>query len=51
MKKQVVVTLDNNIYNHLQTVLKVTGENVNTVMENLIKLYLKEYLQLGYQDF
>ena len=45
MKKQVVVTLDNNIYNHLQTVLKATGENVNTVMENLIKLYLKEYFE------
>ena len=45
MKKQVVVTLDNNIYKHLQTVLKVTGENVNTVMENLIKLYLKEYFE------
>lgn len=26
MKKQVVVTLDNNIYNHLQTVLKATGK-------------------------
>lgn len=45
MKKQVVVTLDNNIYNHLQTVLKATGENVNMVMENLIKLYLKEYFE------
>lgn len=45
MKKQVVVTLDNNIYNYLQTVLKATGENVNTVMENLIKLYLKEYFE------
>lgn len=45
MKKQVVVTLDNNIYNHFQTVLKATGENVNTVMENLIKLYLKEYFE------
>ena len=45
MKKQVVVTLDNNIYNHLQTVLKATGENVNAVMENLIKLYLKEYFE------
>ena len=45
MKKQVVVTLDNNIYNHLQTVLKASGENVNAVMENLIKLYLKEYFE------
>lgn len=45
MKKQVVITLDNNIYNHLQTVLKANSENVNTVMENLIKLYLKEYFE------
>lgn len=40
-----MIALDHNIYNHLQTVLKATGENVNTVMENLIKVYLKEYFE------
>lgn len=45
MKKQVVVSLDQNIYNHLQTVLNANNTNLNTVMENLIKLYLKDYFE------
>lgn len=50
MKKQVMLLLDENIFNHLQGVLKATGNNVNVVMENLIKIYLKEYFEVAAKE-